>query len=351
MGGKQRLGTDLLRINEVLDDSPGNAQAVKRARAPPDLVQHNQGLGRRIEEDVRHFVHLHHERGLAACQVVRCADARKDAVNDADFGRVSRNKAAHMRHQRDKRYLTHVCALARHIGASDDQHAVVLIIHQRAVWHKLFVPAKPVLDDRMPSVLDVDDAAFRHMGSDIAVLNCGNRQRNQRVERLEAKGRLLDARNLRGQEIPDFSEQRLLEPHRLFMRAQYRFLDFVELRRRVALAVGQRLFARVPVRHLIVIGLGHFNIVAKYLIVLNLEVLDFRQFAFSGFKIQYPLLSVPGGRTQLIKLLTIALPDTVAIAHDHRRIGIDGARQLLHDVVKRRQEANDLPKEACGLQF
>ena len=44
MGGEERLGADL--VVQVLDDAPGQAQAVKGAGAAADLVQDNRGCGR-----------------------------------------------------------------------------------------------------------------------------------------------------------------------------------------------------------------------------------------------------------------------------------------------------------------
>ena len=241
---------------------------------------------------MRHLVHLHHERGLAARQVIRRAHAREDAVDNADLRAVRRDKAAHVRHQRDERHLPHVGALAGHVRAGDNQHAVFVFIHQRAVGHKQLVAVQPRLHDRMSAVFDGNHTVRRDFRTDIVVAHGGNRQRQQRVERLEAHRRLLDARNLRRQEVADLDEESLLQADGLLLRAQNGFLDLVQLRRHVALAVGQRLLAGIAVRHLIVVRLGDLDVVAEDLVVLNLEVLDLGQLAFLRLQVGNPLLTM-----------------------------------------------------------
>jgi len=75
-------------VVQVLDDAPGQAQAVERARAAADLVEDDQAARGGAVEDVRRLAHFHHERALPAREVVARADPRKNAVheiNAADF--------------------------------------------------------------------------------------------------------------------------------------------------------------------------------------------------------------------------------------------------------------------------
>ena len=84
-------------------------------------------------QDVRHLRHLHHEGGLSGAQVVAGADAGEDAVHHADVGVGRGDEAAHLGHQDDQRHLAHIRGLARHVGAGDDGHPVLLFAHKRVV--------------------------------------------------------------------------------------------------------------------------------------------------------------------------------------------------------------------------
>jgi hypothetical protein len=58
-----------------------------------------------VREDLRGLLHLDHERRVARGEIVRRADAREDAVDDADVRPRGGHEAANLRHQRDQRRL------------------------------------------------------------------------------------------------------------------------------------------------------------------------------------------------------------------------------------------------------
>ena len=197
----------------------------------------------------------------------------------------------------------------------------------------------------MPTVFDVDHAVVGHLRADIAVAHRRNRQRDERVERLERQCRALNPRNLVREVVAHLGKQSLLQPHRLFVRAEHRFLDLVQLRRGVALAVGERLLARIAVGHLIVVRLGDLDVIAKDLVVLDFEVLDFGQLALLRLEVRNPLLAVLRRAAQLVQLRAVPLADVRAVVHEQRRVRIDGAREQVHHVVKRRQLAEQVAKQ------
>jgi len=79
MRGKQCARPDA--IVQVLDDAPRQAQAVKRARAPANLIENNKTARRGVVQDVGRLAHLDHEGGLPARKVVARADAGEDSVH------------------------------------------------------------------------------------------------------------------------------------------------------------------------------------------------------------------------------------------------------------------------------
>ena len=68
--GKQRLRPRARVRREVLGDGPGDAQPVEGRRAAADLVEHDEAARGRQVQDARRLLHLHHEGGLPARDVV-----------------------------------------------------------------------------------------------------------------------------------------------------------------------------------------------------------------------------------------------------------------------------------------
>ena len=93
---EQRPAADA--VVQVLRDAPGQRHAVVGAGAPADLVEDDEAQRRGVVEDVRRLGHLHHERALRPAQVVARADAREDAIRQADRRLLRRDETADLRH-------------------------------------------------------------------------------------------------------------------------------------------------------------------------------------------------------------------------------------------------------------
>ena len=92
VGGEQRSAAEPRLVVQVLDHRARDRHAVVGARAAPDLVQNNQAAASALHQQRGRLGHLDHERALAGGDVVLCADAREDPVDQADLGRVGRNE-------------------------------------------------------------------------------------------------------------------------------------------------------------------------------------------------------------------------------------------------------------------
>ena len=103
----------------MLDDAPRERQAVERARATADFIQHDEAALRGIVQNVRRLGHFDHERGLAARQIIACTDAGEDAVNEINPRLRRRNEAAHVCEQRQQCDLPDVGGFARHVRPGD----------------------------------------------------------------------------------------------------------------------------------------------------------------------------------------------------------------------------------------
>ena len=323
---EKRLCAGFLLVAQVLHHRPRNRQAVKRAGAAPDFIQNDEGFCGRVAQDVRRFAHLHHERGLSAGEVIRRADAGENAVGDGDFRFLRRDERPDVRHQRNQRHLPHVGAFARHVRPGDDAHAAVISIHVRVVGHESAL-AHRLLDDRVASLDNVQRAILRHFGADVVVLYRRFRQRQQRVQRFERHRRLLDARNLLRDFLAHLGEQLQFQARGLLLRADDFLLDFLQLRRHVALAVRQGLLADIARRHHFVIRLADLDVVAKHAVVLDTQVADARLLALLLLQLQNPLLAARGRGAVLIQHLGIPIADDAALGDENRRVGVNRAGQ------------------------
>src|SRR5579863_7650076 len=71
---------------QVLDDSPGDREAVKRRSTAADFIQQNEARRSGVVQDGGDLAHLDEKRRAAARQIIAGADAREDAVGDGEFG-------------------------------------------------------------------------------------------------------------------------------------------------------------------------------------------------------------------------------------------------------------------------
>ena len=62
--------------------------------AAADFIEHDQAARRGGVQNDGGLGHLHHERGTAAREIVGRADAREDAIDDGQHGRVGGNEAS-----------------------------------------------------------------------------------------------------------------------------------------------------------------------------------------------------------------------------------------------------------------
>ena len=174
---------------------------------------------------------------------------------------------------------------------------------------------------------NVQRAILRHFGADVVVLYRGFRQRQQRVQRFERHRRLLDARNLLRDFLAHLGEQLQFQARGLLLRADDFLLDFLQLRRHIALAVRQRLLSGVARRHHFVIRLADLDVVAEHAVVLDAQVADARLLALLLLEFQNPLLAARGRGAVLIQHLGVAIADDAALGDENRRIGVNRTGQ------------------------
>ncbi len=106
MGSEEGFGPQPWMVVDVLDDGPGNGDAVVGAGSTTDLIEDEQAAGTGVIEDVGRFYHLHHEGALTSADLVLGTDTSEDAIHQPDPGLVSRDERADLSHEDDEGYLT-----------------------------------------------------------------------------------------------------------------------------------------------------------------------------------------------------------------------------------------------------
>ena len=92
VGRKERTRLDLRYVVQVFGDRPRDTDPVKGTGPAADLVEHDQATRRRVIQDIRRLLHLHHEGAASANQIVAGPDAGEHPVDDADFRFIRRHK-------------------------------------------------------------------------------------------------------------------------------------------------------------------------------------------------------------------------------------------------------------------
>ena len=90
-------------------------------------------------QDIGGFAHFHHESRTAGRQIIRRANAGKDAIYRADDRPFRRDKTAQMRQQHNQCGLAHVSGFAAEIRAGHDQHPPLFRFKLQIIGHKRLV--------------------------------------------------------------------------------------------------------------------------------------------------------------------------------------------------------------------
>ena len=332
VGGKECFGTEVFLVADVLDDGPGDREAIVGGRSSSDFVQDQQGVPGRVAKDVGHFVHLDHKGTLSAPQVVGGADAGKDPVDDAQIRGGSRHKASDLRHQADQGHLAHVGGLTGHVGPGDDRDRVLLTVERRVVGDK--VTGEHLLDDRMAAVLDADDALTVDLGAHIAVSLRRQGQGAQNVQHRQRSRGFLDAHDLPADRVADLAEAVVFQRIELVVGVEDHILEGSQLLGRVALRADQRLLSLIVVRHHVLEGIGDFKIIAEYFVVLDPQVLDAGTLLVLRLQIHQPLPALGLGFAELVNIGVEPRADDPAFLDLDGRLVLNGIRKELYQVVE-----------------
>src|SRR2546425_2372539 len=319
----------------MLDDSPGDGQAVERRRATADFVQKHETRGRRLNQDGSDFTHLHEKRRTASREIVRRADARENAVGERQLGLARGNKRPHLRQDHDQRGLAQIGGFAAHVRPGDEQNLLPFGFETNVVRDEALaaLPQQFFYDRMAPA----DDEQFTFIAkgrTHITAIGGELREGGQYVEFGDGGGRAAQARGFGGNGSTDFSEELPLEFKDALVGGKNFPFVFLQFRRSETLGIDERLLTFEIRRNEMQIGFGNLDVVAEHLVKANLERGNARALAFALFHRGDDLLAVPAQTADFVKFRVVARADYAGFAGLRGRLLGNGALQAFADVAE-----------------
>ena len=343
MRGEEGLGRPFGRVVEELRDRPGDAQPVEGARAPADLVEEDEASRRRVVEDVGGLVHLDEKGAFASGQVVGGADAREDAVHDADPRGPRWDEGTDLGHEYDQAHLAEIGALAGHVRSGDEGDLLRPGVELRIVGDEGFA-LQQLLHHRVASIVDLQDGSVFDLRGRVVVPGGQFGQRGQEVQLRDRSAIALDLAQARGHFLPEFEEKGIFQLPDLFLGAQDLLLVFLELRGDEPLRVAHGLLADVLAFQPVQVRFGDLDVVAEHAVVVDLEGLDPRALPFLLLQFCDPAFSARADRAQVVEFLVVSRPDEPAFRKREGRIVNQRPIQFLRQGFEFPQSV----PEACG---
>ena len=337
---KSVFGPGAVVRRQVLGHRPGDAQPVEGGGAAAHLVEHDQALRGGVVQDVRRLLHLDHEGRLPARDVVGRADAREDAVDQAELGLPGRHERAALRQQRQQRHLPQVGGLAAHVRAGEHDQLM-----RRAVRASTSFGTKVPPASRSTTGCRTSAALSSSPSCTCGLVKLPSAAVSARPASTSSAATARAVSSTRAEAADTVAAQRLEELElaldAALVGAEHLLLVLLERRRDEALAAGDRLLADVVVGHRVQVRLRDLDVVAEDAVEAHLERLDAGARALGGFELGDDLLARAADPAQLVELGVDAVANRVAVAGQRRRLvderGVDGAAHV-GQVVERGDE-------------
>ena len=305
------------RIVEVFTHTPGDRHAVVRARAATDFIeQHQRPLGGRVKNRAR-LAHLHHERRLAAHQIVAGPHAREQAIHDRQCGSTGRYIRANLRHELDQANLAQDGTLARHVRTSQHDHLTVLAKHE--IVRDELLPRHHPLHHRMTSRHNLHVEAIVQLRTRVLLALRHVRECREHVDRRHPPRHLLPPPDRRARITPQRIEQLALARLDPIGGAEHFLLVLLERRRHVAFGPRQRLTSLIIVGDQVLVGVRDLEEVPEHAIVSDLERVDAGTRALLRLDRRDRILAPVAQRAQRIELGIHARRDGVLFTDQQRR--------------------------------
>ncbi len=163
--------------------------------------------------------------------------------------------------------------------------------------------------------MDFDDAGLIHGGAAVVVLHRHGGKGAKSVDLGHGGGGLLDAGHLGGHLEPQISEQLKFQGGHPVGGGEDVALQVLQLLGDVALAVHQRLLADIGLRHQLLEGVGHLDVVAEHLVVADLQGADAGFFLFACLHLGDDALAAVEDGAEPVHLRVEAVTDELTLPH------------------------------------
>ena len=267
-------------------------------------------------QDIGGFSHLHHKGRAAAGQVIRRADAGKDAIDRPDLHLLRRDVAADIGQQRNQRGLAHIGTFTAHVRPGDDQHPPLRRQLQRVGDKRLF---QHLLDHRMAAFADANARLIAKGRAAVVQGFRAFRQVDQHVQLGQRACARLQVGKMRQQQVEQFVIKLFFQRQRLALGGQHLIFVFLQLRNNVAFGVFQRLATHVVDRRQVALAAADLDIVAVDGVVADLQGIEAQPLALADLQLIEIISGAIGQRPPLVQLFAVARGDNPAVADQHRR--------------------------------
>ncbi len=177
-----------------------------------------------------------------------------------------------------------------------------------------------LLDDRVASGADAQSRRIAEFRSAPVERLRAFRQRHQHVGLGDCGRHAAQCRQHRHQRVEQARVEFLLARQRAVARRQHLALEFLQLRRDVALGTLERLAALVIVGRLVRLATAQLDVVTVHAVVADLQRGQSGACAFAAFEIREIAVGVFADVAQLVEALIVARRDHATVADQHGRV-------------------------------
>ena len=313
-GEKRAAAGDVV---EMFGHAPRDGESIEGGRAAADFVKDDEAAIGGVVEDGGGFVHLDHEGGLSAREVVARADAGEDAVDEADLGGGGGDEAAGLGEKDEQGDLADVGAFAGHVGSGEDDEAGLFGVERGVVGNEAS-GGHCLVKDGMASVGDPDRSSGGEFRADVAKGAGGFGQSAEGVDLRDGAGGVLQGFEFGQDGGAELRKDFRFEGARAFFAAEDAAFHVFQFRRDEAFRVGRSLFAGVIGGDGGEVRLGDFEVVAEDRVVADFERLDAGAGDFAVLQFSDPLTSFGAGATEFVEVGVVAFADHATVARGRR---------------------------------
>ena len=252
-----------------------------------------------------------------------------------------------MREDHDQRRLSHVGALAAHVGSGDDEHAA-RIVKAQIVRHEWLAPGP--FHDGVTSGVDAQRGLIHEFRPHEAELHRPPGEAGEHVDVGERRGRALQPRQGGGESVEQGIVEFALAGERAVAGAVDLVLERFQFRSDEPFGRLHRLAAQIVGRHPVGLAAAHLDEKSLDAVVAEPQIRDAGAFAFATLELDEKTLRVAAEQAHFVQFRIVAGRDHAAVAQMMRRRLGDGPREQPVLVGMRRDVAREplQQRRHCG---